>query len=263
MTDPALTRACPLLGLEGKVAIVTGASRGIGAATAVWLARAGARVCVNHHQQTDAAQAVAAEIQASGGTAFAGQADVRDPATVTRPVETVHHHCGPVDILVNNAFPGFQGGDISDLPWDIFQNQVDGILKAADLMVRAVLPDMRARRAGRIVNIGTTSLYELNERHTPYISAKGALLAFTRGLARDLGPDGICVNYVSPGLTWRDRTRPQPADFGPRHRARTPLGRNPTADDVAKAILFLCSDLAGFVTGVHLPVCGELVMQVG
>lgn len=257
------THPCPLLGLAGRVAIVTGASRGIGAATAVWLARAGARVCVNYLHHAEAAQAVVREIQTSGGQAFAHQADVRDPEAVGRLVEAVHHHYGPVEILVNNAFPGFQGGDLSDLPWETFQNQIDGILKAAYLMTRAVLPDMRARRFGRIVNVGTTSLYELNERHTPYISAKGALLAFTRGLARDLGPDGICVNYVSPGLTWRDRTRPQPEDFGPRHRARTPLGRNPTADDVAKAILFLCSDLAGFITGVHLPVCGGLVMQVG
>lgn len=252
-----------ILGLDGAVAIVTGGSRGIGAATAVWLARAGARVCVNYREREAAAEAVIARIQAEGGQAFADQADVRDEPSVTKMIAAIHERYGTIDILVNNAFPGFQGGDLAEVPWETFQNQLDGILKSAYTMTRAVLPDMRSRGRGRIVNVGTTSLYDLNERHTPYISAKEALLGLTRGLARDLGPDGITVNYVSPGLTWRDPEQPQPDTFGPRHRARTPLGRNPNADDIAKTILYFCSDLADFVTGVHVPVCGGLVMQVG
>jgi 3-oxoacyl-[acyl-carrier protein] reductase len=258
---PANDRA--LLGLEGAVALVTGASRGIGAATAVWLARAGAHVCVNYRERADAAEAVVARIVADGGQAFAHRADVVDAAAVAAMVGAVHERYGPVTVLVNNAFPGFQGGDVAEVDWSVFERQIEGILKGAYVATRAVLPDMRAAKKGRIVNVGTTSLYDLNERHTPYVSAKGALLAFTRGLARDLGPDGICVNYVSPGLTWRETDRPQPEEFGPRHRARTPMGRNPDADDLARAILFFCSDLAGFVTGVHLPVCGGLVMHVG
>jgi 3-oxoacyl-[acyl-carrier protein] reductase len=252
-----------LLGLDGAVALVTGASRGIGAATAVWLARAGAHVCVNYRARAAEADAVVAKIRAEGGEAFAQPADVTTESAIAEMIAAIHGRYGPVDILVNNAFPGFRGGDIEEVSWETFEDQIEGILKAAFLMTRAVLPDMRARKSGKIVNVGTTSLYELNERHTPYISAKGALLAFTRGLARDLGPEGIIVNYVSPGLTWRDLELSQPETFGPRHRARTPLGRNPNADDVAKVILFFCSDLARFVTGVHVPVCGGLVMQVG
>lgn len=251
-----------LLGLDGTVALVTGASRGIGAATARLLGQAGARVCVNYHTRAEAAAAVVAAISDEGGTAFAHAADVTDPDAVGRLIAAIHDRYGPVGVLVNNAFPGFRGGDLAEVEWEVFQAQLDGILKGAYVTVRAVLPDMRRARAGKIVNVGTTSLYDLNERHTPYISAKGALLAFTRGLARDLGPDNIAVNYVSPGLTWRE-DRPQPEDFGPRHRARAAMGRNPDAVDVARVILFCCSDLASFVTGVHLPACGGLVMQVG
>src|SRR5579883_1665133 len=102
---------------------------------------------------------------------------------------------------------------------------------------------MKARHWGRIINIGTTSMYELNERHTPYITAKGALLALTRGLARDLGPFNVCVNMVSPGLVWHGEGL-APPEWGHTHASRTALGRNPTAWEVAGAVVFLASPLA-------------------
>lgn len=169
---------------------------------------------------------------------------------------------GAVDVLVNNAFPGFKGGAIDEVPWETYQMFVEGILKAPYWMVRAVLPGMKRQRWGRIVNIGTTAMYELNEHSTAYIAAKGALLALTRGLARDLGPSNICVNMVSPGLVYT-RTGPRPPDWGLEHAGRAALGRNPTPWEVAGAVTFLASPLADAVTGAHLPVCCGLVMHMG
>ena len=129
--------------------------------------------------------------------------------------------------------------------------------------VQAVLPTMRAKGGGSIVNIGTTAMFDFNKNHTPYIAAKGAHLALTRGLATDLGADNIRVNMVSPGKIWTDRKSPQPDDFVPVARTRTPLGRNANADDVAGAVVFFASDLSRFITGVNLPVCGGFIMEGG
>ena len=125
---------------------------------------------------------------------------------------------------------------------------------------------MRKQKQGSIINIGTTSLHEgiEDKSHTPYVAAKGALLALTHGLANDLGKDGIRVNMVSPGICWTQRGKPQPKIFCKDHRKRTPLlGRNTEAQDVANVIIFYASHLSGLVTGTHLPVCGGLVMCVG
>jgi NAD(P)-dependent dehydrogenase (short-subunit alcohol dehydrogenase family) len=173
---------------------------------------------------------------------------------------------GKIDVLVNNAYVGFAGGEIDEVPWEVYQKQIDGILKGGYNCISAVLPFMRKQKQGSIINIGTASLYEgvEDKYHTPYTAAKGALLALTHGLANDLGKDNIRVNMVSPAICWVERDKPQPKNFFKDHEKRTPLSnRNAEAKDVAGVIIFYASHLSTFVTGTHLPVCGGLVMCVG
>jgi len=248
--------------LEGHVALVTGGSRGIGAAICRCLAEHGAAVAINYRSRHADAEVVAADIIAAGGRAILVAADVTDEGAIQAIVAQASQELAPIDILVNNAWPGWRGGPIDEVAWDTYQWYTEQIVHAAYNTVRAVLPQMRARRWGRIINIGTTSMYELNAQHTPYIAAKGALLALTRGLARDLGPANILVNMVTPGLVYSGDGEPPP-DWGQPHAGRTALGRNPTAREVAGAVALLASPLASAITGVQLPVCGGLVMQVG
>lgn len=248
--------------LDGHVALVTGGGRGIGAAICHLLAEHGAQVVINYRSRQADAEATASAIIADGGQAMTVAADVSDEVAVGEMVERIGKELGTVDILVNNAWPGWRGGPVDQVAWEDFHWYGEQIVHAAFNTVRAVLPAMRARRWGRIINIGTTSMYELNTNHTPYITAKGALLAFTRGLARDLGSDNILVNMISPGLVYSGDGLP-PSGWGEPHASRTALGRNPTAREVAGAVTFLASPFADAVTGIQLPVACGLVMQVG
>jgi 3-oxoacyl-[acyl-carrier protein] reductase len=247
--------------LSGRVALVTGGSRGIGAAICHRLAEHGAAVVINYRTNQAAASGVAAAIGAAGGRALLVQADVSQEEAVQAMVARAERELGPIDILVNNAFPGYQGGAIDQTPWATYQWFVDQMVQAAYHTVRAVLPSMKARRWGRIVNLGSTSLYEAVDHHTPYTTAKGALVALTHGLARDLGPFNICVNMVSPSVVYT-RPEPPPPDWGRERSRGTALGRNPTAREVAGAVVFLTSPLADAITGLQLPVCCGLITHM-
>ncbi|MBI2942471.1 MAG: SDR family oxidoreductase [Chloroflexi bacterium] len=248
--------------LAGRVALVTGGSRGIGAAICRRLAEHGAAVVVNYRSNHAAAEDVAARIETAGGRVLLAPADVTDEAAVQAMVARTERELGPIDILVNNAFPGYKGGAIDELPWEAYQWFFDQMVQAAYHTIRAVLPGMKERRWGRIVNFGTTATYEAVNHHTPYTTSKGALVALTHGLARDLGPFNICVNMVSPSVVYRG-PEPAPPDWG-RERARgTAFGRNPTAWEVAGAVVFLASPLADAITGLQLPVCCGLLTHMG
>lgn len=248
--------------LEGRVALVTGGSRGIGAASCVRLAEHGAAVVVNYKSSHRAAEEVVSRIRELGGRALAVQADVSREEPVRAMVERAEGELGPVEVLVNNAWPGFQGGDVDELPWETYQLYFEQMVQGAYHAIRAVLPGMKARRWGRIINFGTTSMYEVCDHHTAYITSKGALVALTRGLARDLGPYGICVNMVTPSLVYT-RPEPQPEGWGRTRAERSAFGRHPTPWEVAGAVVFLASPLADAVTGIQLPVATGLVMHVG
>lgn len=248
--------------LAGRIAFVTGGSRGIGAAICRALAAHGAAVAVNYLRSRERAEALVAAVRAAGGSALAVQADVADAKAAANALTHAAGELGAIDVLVHNAWPGWKGGRIDDLPWSVYQGYIDAMLRPAVELTRAALPAMRERRFGRIVLLGSTSMYELNAEHTPYIAAKGALLALMRGLARDLGRDGITVNMVSPSLIWTG-DGPEPADFSAAHVSRTALGRLPTAEEVAGAVVFLASPLASGITGVQLPVSCGSPMHVG
>jgi 3-oxoacyl-[acyl-carrier protein] reductase len=247
--------------LEDKVAIVTGSSRGIGAATAQLLAAHGARVVVNYATRQDAGERVVTEIAARGGRALLLHADVTVPDDVQRMVATAERELGPVDILVNNANMSFPIKPFAEYAWEDFERKLVSELRASFFCCQAVVPGMMARRSGCIVNVSSGLSRVAGPGFIAHSSAKSALDAFSRSLALELGPTGIRVNVVAPGLTLTDATAQQPEQMRTAAAARTPLRRIGEPDDIAGAVLFFCTDWARFVTGTYLPVCGGAQMS--
>ena len=240
--------------LKGQVALVTGASRGIGAAIARSLAARGAAVAVNYHTSEAAAQAVVADILAAGGKAIAVKADARDQAQVEALAAAVQEALGPIGVLVLNASISFPMTGFPDYPWEAFQAKLLGEMGAAFHGCRAVLPQMLARKGGSIVAVTSTLARVPGWGFCAHSAAKAALEGFVRALAFELGPMGICVNAVAPGLTLTDAT----AHIAEAHKqaaaAHAPLRRNGLPADVAEAVMGILQ--SGFVTGATLPVSG-------
>jgi 3-oxoacyl-[acyl-carrier protein] reductase len=247
--------------LDGKVALITGASRGIGAATARLLARHGAAVAVNFHQSAAAAAALVTEIEGAGGRAMAVGADVRDQEQAAAMAGTVAADLGPVDILVLNAAIQFPMVPFMDYPWEAFEAKLTGELKAAFFCSRAVAPSMIERGRGCIIAVSSGLSRHPGFGFCAHSTAKSALDAFARALALELGPRGIRVNVVAPGLTLTDATAGLPQQVKDAMARQTPLGRNALAEDVAGAILALACDEAGFVSGAYVPVSGGSQMM--
>jgi 3-oxoacyl-[acyl-carrier protein] reductase len=242
--------------LRDQVALVTGSSRGIGAATVKLLAQQGAKVAVNYRCNEEAARAVLDEIEGAGGQGILVGADVTVPAEVAAMVARVRTELGPIDILVNNANMPFPVKPFVDYPWEGFERKLVSELKASFHCCRAVVPPMIERGRGCIVNVSSGLSRQPGQGFIAHSSAKGALDAFTKSLALELGPHGIRVNVVAPGLTLTDATAHQPQEMHTAVAQRLPLRRLGEPDDVAGAILFYCLDWARYVTGTYLPVCG-------
>jgi 3-oxoacyl-[acyl-carrier protein] reductase len=244
--------------LTGQIAIVTGASRGIGACIASTLAKAGATVV-----GTATSDAGATEIGRALGAAGKGEGrvlDVRDPAQCSAFVEDVQAKVGPVSILVNNA--GVTRDNLlarmKDEEWDEIQATN---LKAVFLLSRAVLRGMMKARAGRIVNITSVVGFTGNPGQTNYAAAKAGMVGFTKSLAREVGSRNITVNCVAPGFIETDMTRSLAEEQVKKLVENVPLGRLGRVDDVAQAVLFLASPQAAYVTGSTLHVNGGMYMD--
>jgi 3-oxoacyl-[acyl-carrier protein] reductase len=240
--------------LENRVALVTGASRGIGAEVALELARGGARVAVNYRSSKDAAEVIARE---AGGVAFAG--DMADPEQAKALVEAVEGELGDIDILVNNA--GITRDTLiarmSDEEWrEVISTNLDGVFHSC----RAVARKMLRRRSGAIVNMSSFVGVHGNPGQTNYAASKGGIIGFTKALAKELGPRGVRVNAIAPGYIETELTENLPEDWRGFLLQATPLGRLGAPRDVAAAVRFLCSDEAGFVTGEVMLVDGGLGM---
>jgi 3-oxoacyl-[acyl-carrier protein] reductase len=242
--------------LENKVALVTGSSRGIGAAIAKLLASHGAKVAVNYAANREAGQKVVADVVARGGRAMLARADVSVRADVEGMVRAVEAELGPIDILVNNANMSFPVVPFVEYRWEDFERKLSSELKASFFTCQAVVPGMIRRRGGCIVNVSSTLSRVPGPGFIAHSSAKSALDAFSRSLALELGPHGIRVNVVAPGLTLTDATSHMPREMHAAIAAHTPLRRLAEPDDVAGAVLFCCSDASRHVTGAYLPVCG-------
>ncbi len=240
--------------LEGLVALVTGGSRGIGAAVCAELARAGAEVVVNYTANADAAEGVRASI---GESAHAVCGDVSTMEGATGLVEQVESEVGPIAILVNNA--GITRDNlIMKLAEEDWRSVIDTNLSGAFFTCRAVARPMLKRRVGTIVNMSSVVGVHGNAGQTNYAASKAGLIGLTKSLAKELGGRGIRVNAVAPGYISTELTDALPEPAREAILKSTPLGRLGTTDDVARAVRFLVSDSAAFVTGHVLAVDGGL-----
>ncbi len=243
------------MALHHRVAIVTGASRGIGKGIAVALGRQGASVAVTYRANRAGADKTVAAIQTAGGRAFAISTDVTDPQRTDQMVRAVGERFGRVDILVNNVgdFGWKAVGESTNEEWHhLLASNLHSVFYAS----RAVLPWMRARRWGRIVNLGAVGAERAfgQAKISAYLAAKAGLVAFSRSLALEEARNGVTVNVVNPSV--HDSTDLTPEEAARMRDARFPIGRPPTAEDVAAAVLFFASEEAGYVTGQVVNVSG-------
>ena len=247
---------------DGRVALVTGGSGWIGGGIVRRLAAAGCRVAVHYHSRSTEAARVVGQIVDAGGRAVAVGGDITDEASVREMVGAIATALAPVDILVNNAIKGgVPHGPVEDQRWDHYLAHLEFCLKAPLLLLQVVLPGMKARAWGRVVNIGSEVVDLGDAENAHYVAAKAAMVGLTRSWANELGPYGVTVNSVVPGWTPRENhgleNGAPTAAFAAYHR-QTPLRRIGTPDDMGAAVAYLCSEAGGFVTGQRLSVNGGM-----
>ena len=252
--------------LSESVALVTGASRGAGAAIARALAREGAAVAVNYLRSQDKARAVVDEIEGAGGRAFAHRADVTDRAAVQGLVDATVERYGRLDVAVSNALPSYSFDPSADYvsvetaTWEHFDRQYQGAVRAAFHLAQAALPAMK-ERGGSLVHIGTNLVYNPVVTYHDYTAAKAGLVGLTRTLAKELGPHGIRVNLVAGGLLQTtDASAVTSDEVFEFVRRGTPLQQTVTPEQFADAVLFFASPWSRSVTGQSLAVDGGLTM---
>jgi len=248
-----------VIDLNGRVALVTGASRGIGRATATVLAAQGAKVAVNYRANAEAADEVVQAIKAAGGEAMAIQADVRSPEEVQNLVKATVDAWGRLDILVNNAGTTRDALLIrmKEADWDLV---LETDLKSVFLCTKAVQRQMMRQRYGRIISISSVSGVAGNAGQANYAAAKAGIIGFTKSVAKEVGSRSITVNAIAPGYVPTDLTADLPPDLIAAAIEGSPLKRQGTAKDIAYAVAFLASEEAGFITGQVLCVDGGLVI---
>jgi 3-oxoacyl-[acyl-carrier protein] reductase len=239
-----------------RTALVTGASRGLGAAIAFELVAEGFQVAVNYFNSKDAAEHLCERIAKAGGSARAFRADVRDEAEVVRLVQDVGEVFGEIDVLVVNATGPQPFLSIEQQTWESYLDQLEFFVKSPLILLKQVLPGMRRRGFGRVINIGSEVVELGNPRFANYVSAKGAQLGLTRSWARELAPSGITVNLVAPGWIPTERHADASQEEMEAYTALVPMKRMGNAVDVGKMVAFLASDAAQFITGQKFAVNG-------
>lgn len=243
--------------LTGKVALVTGASRGIGAAVALKLASRGAAVAVNYAGSAAAAEAIAEQIVSAGGAAIALQADVSDPGAATGLVEVTIAELGGLDIVVNNAGITRDGllVRMSDADWSaVIDTNLTGVFN----VTRAAAKHMMKKRSGAIVNITSVVGLMGNAGQVNYSAAKAGVIGLTKSVARELASRGVRVNAIAPGFIQTDMTAELSEAVREATVAQIALGRLGSTEDIANAVAFLASDDAGYITGTTLAVDGGM-----
>ena len=253
--------------LKNKVAIVTGASRGVGASIAQVLAHEGAAVCVNYLKSVDQSSEVVDSIIGQGGRAFAHQADVTVSSEVEAMVTQVVKTYGRVDVVVNNALPTYKFDptapytSIETVQWDNFSQQIEGTVKGVFNVVRAVVPSMKAQHFGKVINISTNLVYNPVVTYYDYTTAKAGLVGLTRNLAAELGQYGIRVNLIAGGLLrTTDASSATTDEVFELVAKNTPLRQTISVEEFAQSVLLFASDWSNAITGQSIAVDGGLTM---
>lgn len=249
-----------LYDLQNKVALVTGGSRGLGAAISKALASSGANIAINYFSRSADAKALLSEIMEDGGNAAVFQGDVTDEADVTRLCAEVVNLFGPIDILVINATLIHVHKPIHELVWRDMLAHLEFFVKSPLLLAQEVLPSMKERRYGRIINIGSEVFDQGMPGFSSYVSAKGAQLGLTRSWASELGAYQITVNLVAPGWIPTEMHQDDPEEDKLNYAQNVPLKRMGDPTDIGEMVAFLASDAARFITGQRISVNGGNTM---
>ncbi|HIM55218.1 MAG TPA: 3-oxoacyl-ACP reductase FabG [Candidatus Latescibacteria bacterium] len=244
--------------LDGRVALVTGSSTGLGKAVAFGLARSGARGALNYFNNEERAAETFGEFQAEGFEGVMLRGDVSDESAVNALCGEVIEKLGEIDILVVNATPDQPQMPIEEFTWEHFQTMIDFFIKSPYLLTRAVLPHMKENRWGRIINITSEVFQRSIGNFSAYVSAKGGQIGFTRSMATELAPFNITVNLVAPGWIPVERHENDPQEQKDGYREMIPMDRWGVPDDVAGAVAYYASEEAGFVTGQTICVNGGM-----
>jgi 3-oxoacyl-[acyl-carrier protein] reductase len=246
--------------LDDRIALVTGASRGIGAAIALAFAREGATVAVNYHRREAQARDVTAKIEGQGGRARAVRADVSDAAQVRAMVDDVLAAYGRIDVLVNNAGI-LNAGPVAEMSDDVWDTMIATNLRSVFLCARAVLPGMLARGRGKIINMSSQLGQKGMANHAHYAAAKAGIIGFTRALAREVGPRGIHVNAIAPGPIETDLIGPVTEEFRREKTVIFALRRLGLPEEVAPTAVLLASDDGSYYAGQTLcPNGGDIMV---
>jgi 3-oxoacyl-[acyl-carrier protein] reductase len=250
--------------LNGKIALVTGAGGGIGQAIAIDLAANGSKVAVNYLSNHEGAEETVRIIQERGGEAIMVQADVTDLAQIEALAAEVEEKLGTVDILVNNAGHLVERRKIEDMTMDLWRKIIDVNVTSTAFMSKAVIPGMKEKGSGIIINLSSVAAHDGGgPGAVPYATTKGAIITFTKGLAKELAPFGIRVNALSPGFV--DQTKFHTTFNTEEGRkatvARIPLGRGGVPQDISGAVLFLTSPYSSFITGETIEINGGMFMK--
>ena len=246
--------------LSKRIALVTGASGKLGRVIARTLAQCGADVAVHYYQSKQKAEAVLAQIQACGVRGVLVQADVTDEKSIAQMQREVAGALGDPDIIVNNAVIQYHWKTILEQAAEDYESQFRSCVLQNVLMAKAFVPAMIRKRWGRVIAINTECAMQNVRCQSAYVSGKRGMDGVLRVLAREVGEHQITVNQVAPGWMISDRDRQAGTEHQPEYEATVPLKRRGEDQDIANAVAFLASDLAGFITGAYIPVCGGNVM---
>ena len=246
--------------LAGRVALVTGSSKGRGRAMAMALAAAGARVCMNYHGDTAKADAALAELKERGGDGIMVQASAIEESGVDQLVSTCEDQLGPVDVVVVNATCDQPHLPIEEYDWDFYQSMVDYFIKSPYLIARRVLPHMKEQKWGRLVNVGSEVFQRGVGEFSAYVAAKGGQNGWTRSMATELAPHGITCNMLSPGWIPVERHEKEPQEDKDAYRALIPMDRWGVPEDVCGTVVYLASDASSFVTGQNICINGGMTV---
>ncbi|RIK75287.1 MAG: 3-oxoacyl-ACP reductase [Planctomycetota bacterium] len=244
--------------LKNHVALVTGSTTGLGKATAYALARAGAAVGITYQRNQERAERMFAEFESQGLAGVLVRGDASTAEGVAEVCNGVKKKFGDIDILVVNATPDQPQLPIEEYTWQHYQTMIDFFIKSPYLFTRRVLPAMKAKKWGRIVNISSEVFQRAVGNFSAYVSAKGGQNGFTRSMATELAPFGITVNSVAPGWIPVERHESDPAEMKEGYRKLIPMGRWGTPDDVAYAVQYFASEEAAFITGQTICVNGGM-----